>query len=205
MLNILLVDDEPDVRISLGQVLREEGHAVDMVADAETALARLSAHPFDLVVSDVKLPKLDGLSLLKRVRGEFPATQVLLMTAYGTISDAVTAMKDSAMDYLTKPFDLDVLVTAVGRVETRRRERDETVAGAPVSTNGGAANGNGTAPTLAAAMEEYEKEIILRTVRGAGERRQRAAKMLGISRKSLWKKLTKYGLQTRRHQSSEGA
>jgi DNA-binding NtrC family response regulator len=121
MLNILLVDDEPDVRISLGQVLREEGHAVDMVADAETALARLSAHPFDLVVSDVKLPKLDGLSLLKRVRGEFPATQVLLMTAYGTISDAVTAMKDSAMDYLTKPFDLDVLVTAVGRVETQRR------------------------------------------------------------------------------------
>ncbi|MDB4983531.1 MAG: response regulator receiver protein [Myxococcales bacterium] len=203
MLNILLVDDEPDVRISLGQVLREEGHAVDMVADAETALMRLSAHPFDLVVSDVKLPKLDGLSLLKRVRGEFPATEVLLMTAYGTISDAVTAMKDSAMDYLTKPFDLDVLVTAVGRVETRRRERDEHVA--PAAGNGVAANGNGTSPTLAEAMEEYEKEIILRTVRGAGERRQRAAKMLGISRKSLWKKLTKYGLQTRRHQSSEGA
>jgi DNA-binding NtrC family response regulator len=209
MLNILLVDDEPDVRISLGQVLREEGHAVDMVGDAETALARLSAHPFDLVVSDVKLPKLDGLSLLKRVRGEFPTTEVLLMTAYGTISDAVTAMKDSAMDYLTKPFDLDVLVSAVGRVETQRRERDESrdesKTGAPASTNGGAANGNGTPPTLAAAMEEYEKEIILRTVRGAGERRQRAAKMLGISRKSLWKKLTKYGLQTRRHQSSEGA
>jgi DNA-binding NtrC family response regulator len=205
MLNILLVDDEPDLRISLGQVLREEGHAVDMVADAETALVRLSAHPFDLVVSDVKLPKLDGLSLLKRVRGEFPTTEVLLMTAYGTISDAVTAMKDSAMDYLTKPFDLDVLVTAVGRVETRRRERDEAVASAPASTNGGAANGNGAPPTLAEAMEEYEKEIILRTVRGAGERRQRAAKMLGISRKSLWKKLTKYGLQTRRHQSSERA
>ncbi len=205
MLNILLVDDEPDVRISLGQVLREEGHAVDMVADAETALLRLSAHPFDLVVSDVKLPKLDGLSLLKRVRGEFPETEVLLMTAYGTISDAVTAMKDSAMDYLTKPFDLDVLVTAVGRVETRRRERDEHPAEVPGSMNGLAANGNGTPPTLAAAMEEYEKEIILRTVRGAGERRQRAAKMLGISRKSLWKKLTKYGLQTRRHQSSEGA
>jgi DNA-binding NtrC family response regulator len=196
MLNILLVDDEPDVRISLGQVLREEGHAVDMVADAETALVRLAAHPFDLVVSDVKLPKLDGLSLLKRVRGEFPATEVLLMTAYGTISDAVTAMKDSAMDYLTKPFDLDVLVAAVGRVENRRHAHGE--AGA---SNGGAANGDGEPPTLAAAMEEYEKEIILRTVRGAGERRQRAAKMLGISRKSLWKKLTKYGLQTRRHQS----
>jgi DNA-binding NtrC family response regulator len=194
MLNVLLVDDEPDVRISLGQVLREEGHAVDMVGDAETALARLASHPFDLVVSDVKLPKLDGLSLLKRVRAEFPGTEVLLMTAYGTISDAVTAMKDSATDYLTKPFALDVLVSAVERVESRRR-------GDAVAVT----NGAGAPPTLAAAMEEYEKEIILRTVRGAGERRQRAAKMLGISRKSLWKKLTKYGLQTRRHPSSDPA
>src|SRR5258706_7063640 len=176
MLNILLVDDEPDVRISLGQVLREEGHAVDMVGDAETALARLTSHRFDLVVSDVKLPRLDGLSLLKRVRTEHPGTQVLLMTAYGTISDAVAAIKDSAIDYLTKPFNLDVLVETVARVETQ------------VRGPGASANGD-KPPTLAEAMEEYEKEIIVRTVRGTGERRQRAAKLLGISRKSLWKKL----------------
>ncbi len=202
MLNILLVDDEPDVRISLGQVLREEGHAVDMVADAETALARLATHAFDLVVTDVKLPKLDGLSLLKRVRGQYPTTDVLLMTAYGTISDAVTAMKDSAVDYLTKPFDLDVLVSAVGRVATRKVEVEDSTPGAGLVP---AVGEDGKPHTLAEAMEEYEKEIIVRTVRGAGERRQRAAKLLGISRKSLWKKLTKYGLQTRRHQSSEGA
>jgi DNA-binding NtrC family response regulator len=125
MLNILLVDDEPDLRVSLGQVLREEGHAVDLASDGEAAIARLAAHPFHLVVSDVRLPKLDGLSLLRRIRKDFPSTEVLLMTAYGSIDDAVTAMKDSAVDYLTKPFDFDHLVTAIERIDDRRRARDE--------------------------------------------------------------------------------
>ena len=125
MLNILLVDDEPDLRVSLGQVLREEGHAVDMASDGEAAMARLAVQPFHLVVSDVRLPKLDGLTLLRRIRRDFPSTEVLLMTAYGSIGDAVTAMKDSAVDYLTKPFDIDHLVTAVGRIDDRLRVRDE--------------------------------------------------------------------------------
>jgi DNA-binding NtrC family response regulator len=125
MLNILLVDDEPDLRVSLGDVLREEGHAVDVASDGEAAIARLAAQPFHLVVSDVRLPKLDGLTLLRRIRRDFPSTEVLLMTAYGSIDDAVSAMKDSAVDYLTKPFDIDHLVTAVGRIEDRRRVRDE--------------------------------------------------------------------------------
>jgi DNA-binding NtrC family response regulator len=125
MLNILLVDDEPDLRLSLGQVLRDEGHAVDVASDGEAAMARLAVQPFHLVVSDVRLPKLDGLTLLRRIRRDFPSTEVLLMTAYGSIDDAVTAMKDSAVDYLTKPFDIDHLVTAVGRIDDRRRVRDE--------------------------------------------------------------------------------
>jgi DNA-binding NtrC family response regulator len=125
MLNILLVDDEPDLRVSLGQVLREEGHAVDMAPDGEAAMARLATQPFHLVVSDVRLPKVDGLTLLRRIRRDFPSTEVLLMTAYGSIGDAVTAMKDSAVDYLTKPFDIDHLVTAVGRIDDRLRVRDE--------------------------------------------------------------------------------
>jgi two-component system, NtrC family, response regulator AtoC len=124
MLNILLVDDEPDLRLSLGQVLREEGHAVDLAPDAEAAMARLATHPFHLVVSDVRLPKGDGFALLKHIRRDFPSTEVLLMTAYGSIGDAVTAMKDSAVDYLTKPFAIDDLVTVVERVEDRRRVRD---------------------------------------------------------------------------------
>jgi DNA-binding NtrC family response regulator len=125
MLNILLVDDEPDLRTSLGQVLRDEGHAVDLVSDGEAAIARLAAQPFHLVVSDVRLPKLDGLTLLRRIRQDFPSTEVLIMTAYGSIGDAVTAMKDSAVDYLTKPFDLSHFMTAVERIEDKCRARDE--------------------------------------------------------------------------------
>ena len=115
MLKILVVDDEPDLRLSLAQVLREAGHDVDVASDGESAIAMLAERPFHLVVSDVRLPKLDGLELLRRVRREFPATEVMLMTAYGSISDAVAAIKDSAIEYLTKPFDIDDLLGIVGR------------------------------------------------------------------------------------------
>jgi DNA-binding NtrC family response regulator len=141
MLNILLVDDEPDLRSSLGQVLREEGHAVDLAADGEAAMARLAAQPFHLVVSDVRLPKLDGLALLRRVRRDFPTTEVVLMTAYGSIGDAVSAMKDSAVDYLTKPFAIDELVTVVDRIDDRFRLREEhTRSRAELASRNGAAH-----------------------------------------------------------------
>jgi DNA-binding NtrC family response regulator len=195
MLKILLVDDEPDLRVSLGDVLREEGHAVDLASDGEAAMACLAAQPFHLVISDVRLPKLDGLTLLRRIRRDFPTTEVLLMTAYGSIGDAVTAMKDNAVDYLTKPFDITALVTAVEQIDGRRRAREERPSAKlaphdPIQV--------GPSPSLSEAMQRYEKELILSTIQSTGEKRQRAAKLLGISRKSLWKKLTKYGLQTRR-------
>jgi DNA-binding NtrC family response regulator len=125
MLNILLIDDEPDLREVLGEVLRDEGHTVDVAPDAEIAIERLAARSFDLVVSDVRLPKVDGLTLLHRIRREFPSTEVLLMTAYGSIGDAVTAMNDSAVDYLRKPFEIDRLVAVIARIEERRRSKDE--------------------------------------------------------------------------------
>jgi DNA-binding NtrC family response regulator len=125
MLQILLVDDDVDLCVWLGQVLRAEGHAVSVVPDAETAIERLASCPFDLVMSDVRLPKVDGLTLLHRIRRDFPLTEVLLMTAYGSIGDAVTAVKDSAVDYLRKPFDVAHVVTVVERIEQRRRFREE--------------------------------------------------------------------------------
>jgi DNA-binding NtrC family response regulator len=117
--DILVVDDEQDVRSSLSDVLREEGHVVDVAPDGEDAMARLRARRFDLVVSDVRLPKLDGLALLQRVRRAFPQTEVLLMTAYGSIGDAATAIRDDAIDYLMKPFELAALLKTVERIERR--------------------------------------------------------------------------------------
>jgi DNA-binding NtrC family response regulator len=157
MLNILLVDDEPDLRVSLGQVLRDEGHTVDVAPDGEAAMARLASHPFHLVVSDIRLPKLDGLTLLRRIRSEFPSTEVLLMTAYGSIGDAVTAMKDSAVDYLTKPFNVDELVTVVYRIDDRRRLRDEHAqARAEIAERTGGAHLVGRSPAILQMVEKID-------------------------------------------------
>ena len=157
MLNILLVDDEPDLRLSLGQVLRDEGHAVDVASDGEAAMARLATRPFHLVVTDVRLPKLDGLTLLRRIRHDFPSTEVLLMTAYGSIGDAVTAMKDSAVDYLTKPFDIDDLVTLVGRIDDRRRVREEHArARAEIEGQDGAPRLVGRCPAVMQLVEKID-------------------------------------------------
>jgi DNA-binding NtrC family response regulator len=157
MLNILLVDDEPDLRVSLEQVLRDEGHAVDVAPDGEAAIARLAAQQFHLVVSDVRLPKVDGLTLLRRIRRDFPSTEVLLMTAYGSIDDAVSAMKDSAVDYLTKPFDIDHLVTAVERIDDRRRVRDEHARARAQDATGGGAGAVGLVGRCPAILQLVDK------------------------------------------------
>ena len=125
MLNILLIDDDPDLREVVGELLRDEGHTVDVAPDAEIAIERLAACSFDLVVSDVWLPKGDGLTLCHRIRRELPLTEMLLMTADGSIADVVTAMNDSAVDYLRKPFEIDRLLAIVARIEKRRRSKDE--------------------------------------------------------------------------------
>jgi DNA-binding NtrC family response regulator len=131
MLNILLVDDERALRAALGQVLSDEGHTVDFASDAEMAIERLATRSFDLVVSDVRLPTVDGLTLLHRIRRDFPLTEVLLMTAYGSIGDAATAVKDSAVDYLRKPIDIEHFVAVVARIEERRYSKNEHAVSLP--------------------------------------------------------------------------
>jgi two-component system response regulator AtoC len=125
MLDILLVDDETAIRLPVGEALRAKGHRVSIASDGDEAMARLDAEVFQLVVSDVRLPRGDGFSILRRVRRDCPWTDVLLMTAYGTIADAVTAMKEQAIDYVTKPFDVQELVTVVARIDERRQLKDE--------------------------------------------------------------------------------
>jgi len=136
-LDILVVDDEPDVRESIVDILRSEGHTVDEAGDGLDALSRMDKHPFDLVVSDVRLPRCDGFTLLRRVRTEAPWTDVLLITAFGSIPDAINAVRERAADYLPKPFDERQLLDVINRISERRRieqavragEGDEKAAG----------------------------------------------------------------------------
>ncbi|HVX93795.1 MAG TPA: response regulator [Polyangia bacterium] len=136
MLDILLVDDEPDILSSLAQVLSEEGHGVQTAPDGHAAIKLLAVRAPHLIITDVRLPVMDGMTLLRRVRLEFPHVEVLIMTGFASIGDAVEAMKDDAVDYLVKPFELDRLLALVRRIDERRRLR-QTRAPAPPQQPGG--------------------------------------------------------------------
>ncbi len=120
---ILVVDDK-ETMLSLFQRILSE-HQVSTAGDGAKALAMLDAEePFDVIVSDIRMPGLDGLSLLKEVKRVQPETEVILMTAYAEVGDAVDAMKAGAMDYLVKPFDPDDAVAVVNKaLEVRKLRR----------------------------------------------------------------------------------
>ncbi|MGD0838357.1 MAG: sigma-54 dependent transcriptional regulator [Polyangia bacterium] len=119
MLDILLIDDEADVRLPLGEALRDLGHHVSLASDGGEAMRCLDHQTFNLVMSDVRLPKVDGFAILRRVRDERPDTHVVLMTAFGTIQEAVAAVKEAAVDYVTKPFELAEILNIVQRIDER--------------------------------------------------------------------------------------
>ena len=120
MLNILLVDDEPSILLSVEEALKNEGHQVTTALDGLSAQASLTGKVFDVVISDVRLPRVDGFTLFKKVRHESPRTSFILMTAYATVPDAVVALKLGAVDYLPKPFDMEVLLKLLERIERDR-------------------------------------------------------------------------------------
>lgn len=121
MPNILVVDDKDSMRNMLQQTLAEEGYRVDSAPDGRRALELVQNKSYDLVLTDLKMPEMNGLDLLEGVRKEDADTLVILMTAYGTIDDAVTAMKNGAFDFITKPFDTEHLCVLISRALENRR------------------------------------------------------------------------------------
>jgi DNA-binding NtrC family response regulator len=120
MLEILLVDDEPATRMSLACALSDAGHRITEAGDGAEATALTSDSVFDVAICDVRLPKVDGLTLFRHLRRESPGTAVILMTAYATIQDAVTALREGAFDYVTKPFDCEEFtLRVIGRIAER--------------------------------------------------------------------------------------
>ena len=112
---LVVIDDERNAADALGALLHDDGYEVAVGYDAETALRLLEAQEPDLVLTDLRLPGLDGLELLGRIRQMHPSTMVIVMTAYGTVKNAVKAMKLGAEDYLSKPVDVEELELVVSR------------------------------------------------------------------------------------------
>lgn len=127
MAQILVVDDEARMADLIRRELEDHGHSVAVSGDGPSALDKLGESRFDLVVTDLKMPGMDGLELLQVIRSRYPETEVVLMTAYASAQTAVKAMKEGAYDYLTKPFEMDELLIMVNRVsEMKRLELENT-------------------------------------------------------------------------------
>jgi DNA-binding NtrC family response regulator len=124
-LSILIVDDEQVVRESLVHWFTEDGYEVEAADSASAALAKLAGQEFDLVIADIRMPGMDGIELLEKIRAEQMDTAVIVMTGYASVETAVRALKHGAFDYITKPFDPDDLsVVARNALEQHRLRRE---------------------------------------------------------------------------------
>lgn len=128
LLNILVVDDDASLRDAIGMILESAGHRVELAASGPEALSALEKGRFNLVMSDLRMDPMDGLTLLSQIRARHAQLPVILMTAFGDVDKAVAAMRGGACDFLMKPFEADVLLESVRRYARVGPSQDDMVA-----------------------------------------------------------------------------
>ena len=124
-MRLLIVDDDAGLRQSLGLLLAESGYDVVSEGDPEDGLARATSEPFDLILCDVRMPKMDGLTFLRRYRAERGSALLIMMSAFGGEDMAIAAMREGAYDYLHKPFKPDEVTLTLRKAEERERLKRE--------------------------------------------------------------------------------
>jgi two-component system response regulator PilR (NtrC family) len=127
METILIVDDEKSILDLLGVVFRKEGYQVKTNSGTPKAYELLDDIEFDVLICDIKMPQIDGMDLLKRAKERNPAAPVIMITAYGSVKQAVEALRIGALDYVVKPFDIEELKMLVARALEQRRLREENI------------------------------------------------------------------------------
>jgi two-component system response regulator AtoC len=127
---ILVVDDELNMRLVLKAMLKKEGYEVVTAADGHEALEILRKEKIAVVATDLRMPRLDGMGLLDRIMQDDPALPVIILTAYGTVANAVDALKKGAFDYITKPFEQDELKTVILKAVKTRMSNDRELSAA---------------------------------------------------------------------------
>lgn len=116
---VLLVDDEEDIRLVLGMSLRDMGYEVYIAENGEEALKKFQENQPPIVLTDIKMPGMDGIELLRKIKMENPETEVIMITGHGDMDLAITSFKDEASDFITKPVDVDALHLALQRVREK--------------------------------------------------------------------------------------
>jgi DNA-binding response OmpR family regulator len=124
---ILIVDDEKNIRLTLSQALKILEVETDTAANGEEALAKLKEREFGLILLDLKMPGMDGMEVLRRVREIRPDIRIIIITAYGTVESAVEAMKLGAVDFIQKPFSPEEIRELVSRVMDREKLDEQKV------------------------------------------------------------------------------
>jgi len=113
---ILVIDDEDIVRLSCSRTLVPEGYELKMAKNGPEGLKMLEEDTFDLVLTDLKMPNMDGIEVLSKIKEKWPLTDVVIVTGYQTVETAVKAIKLGAFDYIEKPFTPDALIATVSNV-----------------------------------------------------------------------------------------
>ncbi|HEX6209993.1 MAG TPA: sigma-54 dependent transcriptional regulator [Methylomirabilota bacterium] len=156
--HILIVDDEPDMVDNCARILRRAGHHCSTTTDPHRALALLDSARPDLLVTDLKMPEVDGLTLLRRAHELDPALPVIVITAFATIESAVAAVRGGAFDYLPKTFSVDQLTIAVDRaLRQRRLAQENRNLREQLQTTFGLDNVIGRSPAMAQVFELVKK------------------------------------------------
>ena len=169
--SVLVVDDEPGIRAALEANFARRGWDVETASGVQAATSALERRAFHLVVSDVRMPDGDGLEVMRSARKLAPSTAVILLTAFGTVPDAVSAMRSGAFDYMTKPISFEQLAERAERV---MRQASEASAEAPEGS-GPASNIVGTAPALlrsiarARAAATTDADVLIEAESGTGK------------------------------------
>jgi two-component system response regulator AtoC len=160
---VLVVDDKENY-LRLWERILADGWSVTTAGDGARALALLAGEPFDVVVTDIRMPGAGGFEVLGAVKARSPSTEVVMMTGYATVADAVRAMKLGAFDYLEKPFDPDAALSVVSAATARKRRQDAAVAARPpaeVEARGGFHNLVGASPGMREAYRLLERAATL--------------------------------------------
>ena len=126
MADILIIDDEKAIRKALTEILSSEGYKIEEAADGEEGLKKFKERSYDVVLCDIKMPKLDGIEFLQKARESNPDVPVIMISGHGNIETAVDAVKKGAFDYISKPPDLNRMLITIRNAMDRRSLVTET-------------------------------------------------------------------------------